>query len=396
MLLYIIPFIIILVVAIIFKMRQSDQQKTPAKKSTASKSKTTSVDTPVSQKNAGSTQEDTQSLQEVKPKLRNQIVELISSKNYSSAEAMINQALNENNQQHELYLLLLDVHQAQNDEFAVKQLMDYLKSLQLHDILAKAQEKIKASQSKKKNSNTTPHTPVQINTEEEKTVVEPTIQSEPVNVEKKPQSTDLDFDKLVETPKQEEPKQQQKVEDVAPLEFNLDFDKPEKKQTNETAVPKTEEKETKASEHELDFAPTLEKTKETETKPETKTPEPKSSAQDFNDLTFDFGITEEQESVRKTEDDQQEKSQEEPVIDLSEEMVAPTPVVPVEAEKDALLVQFPELNDIREASLNLELAEQYIELGAYDAARALLENKAVSYSSEEQEHAKKLLNQIAS
>lgn len=406
MLLYILPFIILLVVAIIFKKRQSDQQdqrsnkKAPAKKTTANKSKTASVDTPVSQQKASSTQEDDQSAHEVKPKLRNQIVELISSKNYSSAEAMINQALNENNQQHELYLLLLDVHQAQNDEFATKQLMDYLKSLQLHDILAKAQEKIKANQSKKKNNSTTPHTPVQLNTEEEKAVEVPKTQPEPVETEKKPQSTDLDFDKLVETPKKEEPKQQQKVEDVAPLEFTLDFDKPEKTETKEAPEPKAEEKAPKDVEHELDFAPTSEKPQEQAPQTEDKAPAQKSSAQEFNDLTFDFGIAEEQDNTRKTEDSESKQAQpqeEAPVIDLSEEMATSTPVAPVEeAKNDPLLVQFPELNDTHEASLNLELAEQYIQLGAYASARTLLESKDVEYSVEEQERAKKLLNQIAS
>ncbi|MFX3966646.1 hypothetical protein ACJBYY_11780, partial [Streptococcus suis] len=55
--------------------------------------------------------------------LRNKIEGQIRDRNFFSAEAQINQALNKDNSQHELYLLLLDIHLLQKDEFAISQLL---------------------------------------------------------------------------------------------------------------------------------------------------------------------------------------------------------------------------------------------------------------------------------
>ena len=45
---------------------------------------------------------------------------------------------------------------------------------------------------------------------------------------------------------------------------------------------------------------------------------------------------------------------------------------------------------------NFELAQQYIQLGAYDAAKRLINEKADQYSAEQRHISEKLLNQIAS
>ena len=69
------------------------------------------------------------------------IENLIKAENYFAAEAKINQALNQDNSQHELYLYLLEIHVAQKDDFAIKQLINYLRSLGLHDIADQAEAK---------------------------------------------------------------------------------------------------------------------------------------------------------------------------------------------------------------------------------------------------------------
>src|SRR5690606_33030074 len=51
------------------------------------------------------------------------------------------QALNRDNSQHELYLLLLEIHILQKDEFAISQLLNHIRSLHLDDILEKAEAK---------------------------------------------------------------------------------------------------------------------------------------------------------------------------------------------------------------------------------------------------------------
>ena len=46
--------------------------------------------------------------------------------------------------------------------------------------------------------------------------------------------------------------------------------------------------------------------------------------------------------------------------------------------------------------MNLELAQQYLKLGAFDAMRELLAEKEAEYSAEQRQQADLLLNQIAS
>lgn len=65
-------------------------------------------------------------------------------------------------------------------------------------------------------------------------------------------------------------------------------------------------------------------------------------------------------------------------------------------ENDPLVKSFPELIQTNEISLNLDLAQQYIQLGAYDAARELLAEKDAEYSAQQRQQADQLLNQIAS
>ena len=74
------------------------------------------------------------------------------------------------------------------------------------------------------------------------------------------------------------------------------------------------------------------------------------------------------------------------------------PVVATEAHKDTdpLAQSFPELLSTNEAQLNLDLAQQYIKLGAYDAAKRLISEKAAQYSAEQRTHSEKLMNQLAS
>ena len=63
---------------------------------------------------------------------------------------------------------------------------------------------------------------------------------------------------------------------------------------------------------------------------------------------------------------------------------------------DPLVKSFPDLSQVDEIQLNLDLASQYVELGAYDAAKALLDEQDANYSAEQRQRADQLLNQIAS
>ncbi|MEG0745368.1 MAG: FimV domain-containing protein, partial [Acinetobacter sp.] len=63
---------------------------------------------------------------------------------------------------------------------------------------------------------------------------------------------------------------------------------------------------------------------------------------------------------------------------------------------DPLVQSFPDLQQLDEAELNLDLVEQYIELGAYESARELLKSSQTLLNAEQQQRSQNLLNQIAS
>ena len=146
MLIYVIPFILLLVVAIVLKKREASKEAEPkTQKAVAAKNK--AKKTTSSKKSPQQTQvvEDVVAKKATTPlatDLRNKIEGQIRDRNFFSAEAQINQALNKDNSQHELYLLLLDIHLLQKDEFAISQLLNHLRSLELDDILAQAEAKI--------------------------------------------------------------------------------------------------------------------------------------------------------------------------------------------------------------------------------------------------------------
>ncbi|MEG0404974.1 MAG: FimV domain-containing protein, partial [Acinetobacter sp.] len=66
------------------------------------------------------------------------------------------------------------------------------------------------------------------------------------------------------------------------------------------------------------------------------------------------------------------------------------------AVHDPLVQSFPDLQQLDEAELNLDLVEQYIELGAYESARELLKSSQTLLNAEQQQRSQNLLNQIAS
>ncbi|CEI50706.1 FIG00351261: hypothetical protein [Acinetobacter bereziniae] len=156
MLLYVIPFVLLLVVAIVLKKREdankentnTTSKKTNNKKSSKKNVARTARTSQKQQRTAVVENEVVvqQATKPLSPELKSSIEKLIAAKNYFSAEAKINQALNQDNAQHELYLYLLDVHLAQKDEFAVNQLINHIRSLGLDDIVTQAEEKKKATQ----------------------------------------------------------------------------------------------------------------------------------------------------------------------------------------------------------------------------------------------------------
>ncbi|MHA3080498.1 hypothetical protein [Acinetobacter sp. ANC 5502] len=514
MLLYIIPFVLLLVVAIVLKKRGSGQQDTD---SSRSKRKFESRKKAKARYGTATTDiTDTQDIlsvettpKELDPDLRRQIENLIRDKNFSTAEAIINQALNADNAQHDLYLLLLQIHIEQNDQFSINQLLSHLRSLNLHDVVREAENRI-AEKKEQARTDSIQFTPIQLPDEAPATaVVEPEKPATPqvkavdfdllkndlsneAHSEPEPTHSGLSFDKLeqelhsVSTTAQETAPAS-KVEEHKPLEFSFEdsrkteIDEPESTATkhvhlsieprtieskgpehfaqkldfgkNEDVIPevaKTEHREAAFQhQHETPHTTQLEHVEEVQeapvlefkfdlTKPavsQEKQPEPEVKPIQQVDIAFNFEAvnTEVQAEPQPVVEKQEivfsfDKPDAQPEIE-PEIVIAPTPTVEVAAEPlsvtsfdtlpsntiestvatveepapetakapvDYVVQQFPELAALSDTKLNLSLAEQYIRLGAFSSARALLEDSQVQYHADELDRAKYLLNQIAS
>lgn len=436
MLLYVIPFVLLLVVAIVLKKREdankentnTTSKKTNNKKSSKKNVARTARTSQKQQRTAVVENEVVvqQATKPLSPELKSSIEKLIAAKNYFSAEAKINQALNQDNAQHELYLYLLDVHLAQKDEFAVNQLINHIRSLGLDDIVTQAEEKKKATQTESPIESIAfvPTTPEPAVPEVKNTAAfdalignieaTPTPSTETLETPTRNDVETLDFTPSVAQEKSEEKPQAQA------LEFNLDSSpqtqtEPPVEFSFETVKPTTETAKETITPLEFSFTPNepivapVEKPVEIEIAPEFKldfaepvaTPEKEQTAAP---QAFEFKLTPtEAETPVETQPtfvfDQETKSESVEPESVASQLNLEVPsqveaVTPVETT-DPLLTSFPELAQVNEIQLNLDLAQQYIHLGAYASARALLSQDESVYTAEQRQQSQNLLNQIA-
>ena len=428
MLLYVIPFILLLVVAIVLKKRED------ANKEQASSSAKTSKNKKSTKKNVARTARTSQRLQSnvvedevvvkqaTKPlsaDLKKSIEKLIAEKNYFSAEAKINQALNQDNAQHELYLYLLDIHFVQKDDFAVNQLINHIRSLGLDEIVTQAEDKQKTAQVanpiesiafesaqpavpevNKNNAafdaligtadaatQTKRADPIQADaleftpSETPKHVPQEPIQSlefnfTPSTQQAAPVAADLTFEVPTRVPAEEE-----KSEPAAPLEFSFTPN-----QATTPVIEKTEIVEI-ASEFTLDFAEPL------------VSPNAEPTAKISNDLDFKLTPSEaDSQPTFRFDLDQTAEIIEPatPTLNFEAPIQPTTETIGAVDTNDPLVKSFPELAQINEMQLNLDLAQQYIDLGAYASARELLSQNVDQYTTDQRELSQNLLNRIAS
>lgn len=419
--LYVIPFIILLVVAVILKKRENSQKqeatspkninRKSGKKASAKSSKSSREKT-----KAKVIEENTPAIPQSNPvpeALRHNIQQLIQEKQFSAAEAQVNQALKKDNTQHELYLLLLEIHIAQKDEFAIQQLISHIRSLGLNEIAAQAETRQKEYESSRQ--------PDAIDFPQAQTYEEPkntdtTAQFDELTTS----SSEASFDDLQKdyTPVKQEP-----AVEIEPLEFNFSFEQNSATEnTNQPAqqpeLSSTQETNELADlEFSFDLAP-LHETEEKSQAVEVKADQENSiNALDFNlDLNPSSSETKsvqqapsldeikliEQTPLEATSIAPLEFSLDEPAlvpapeletqnhIDVVNEAATQTQI------EDPLLEAFPELKQINENELDLKLAEQYIKFGANQAVRNLLQSDEQKFNTEQQQHAKNLLNRIAS
>ncbi|WP_104491946.1 fimbrial protein FimV [Acinetobacter indicus] len=445
MLIYVIPFILLLVIALVLKKREANKESEPAAKKPAAASKTKAKKSTTTKKTTVKTAVVAEPVAEpqgstpLPADLRQTIETQIRDRNFFSAEAQINQALKRDPSLHELYLLLLDVHLTQKDEFATRQLLDHLKNLGLEDILAQANAKVdaqKAPQAKEELIEFTPATPVAV----QATPAEKAQTTADFDALIQSSSSSTSFDQLQQSLKTETPAEAKteelpaldleftpstpaapvntpapaKTEEVQPLEFNLSFDSAASTQVAAPVTPVEPVTPAAQEPQALDFSFELEKTA-TEATPATTPAVTTPPAEEKSEFNFDFSISPTPVAEQPVEPAVTAPTDTAPLFqfDLDSaptiEATPATPEAPMVEEPamaavaatavdphDPLIQSFPELAEVNEIQLNLELAQQYIELGAYDAARALLAEKEANYSTAQQQHATQLLNQIAS
>ncbi|MDI3452601.1 hypothetical protein QLG01_05275 [Acinetobacter sp. V89_4] len=429
--LYVIPFIILLVVAVIFKKRENSQKQEATSPKTVNKK----TNKKANSKSSKSSREKSKVnvVEDILPPVpqstpvpeavRQKIQQLIQEKQYSAAEAQVNQALKKDNTQHALYLLLLEVHIAQKDEFAITQLIGHIRSLALNEIATQAETRQKEYESSRQPDAI--DFPQAQTYEEPKNTPDTTAQFDQLTTS----SSEASFDDLQKdyTPVKQEP-----AVEVKPLEFNFSL---EKTAATETTSQPIHEPEVSTSqqvpelsssqetneladlEFSFDLAPlheTEEKTQAVEVKADQ---ENSVNALDFNlDLNPSSSETKsveqvpsldeltlvEQVPLEATSITPLEFSLDEPALVTTPETETLNHIEAVNEEatqtqiEDPLLDAFPELKQLDENELDLQLAEQYIKLGAYPAAHALLASNEQKFNTEQQQRAKNLLNRIAS
>ncbi|MDQ9040228.1 hypothetical protein RFH95_07315 [Acinetobacter nosocomialis] len=429
--LYVIPFIILLVVAVVLKKRENGQKQ----ETTSSKSISKKAGKKASTKTSKSSREKSKAsvVEEVAPALpqsspvpeavRQNIQQLIQEKQFSAAEAQVNQALKKDNTQHELYLLLLEVHIAQKDEFAIQQLISHIRSLALNEIAIKAEARQKEYESSRQPDAI--DFPQAQTYEEPKNTPDTTAQFDQLTTS----SSEASFDDLQKdyTPVKQEP-----AVEVEPLEFNFSFEKTattenssqpvqEPEQSTSQQIPEVsssqETNELADLEFSFDLAPLHENEEKTQAVEVKANQENSVNALDFN-LDLNPSISEkksdeqvpsldeltliEQAPLEATSIAPLEFSLDEPALVTAPEIETQNhlDVVTKEATQtqieDPLLEAFPELKQVNESELDLKLAEQYIKFGANQAARNLLQADEQKFNTEQQQHAKNLLNRIAS
>lgn len=314
----------------------------------------------------------------------------------------------------------------QKDEFAISQLLNHLRSLELDDILAQAEAKKSDYDQLHQNSRDTiefkpteiaPSAPKPVeatntadfdalmssNNPVQASVVEPVQDIKPLDFDTSAFTTtttaqpepsievqSLDFDiSSLNTPTAEPAKP---AEELKPLDFGSLSLESTPAQPAETAAADIQPLDFSFN---LDTAPT--------TTPEAEISPP--AVDERPEFTFDFSSESTAEAAKDipafsfdTVSPSEAIIEEKPTVvtpSLSFSLESNAPANTVD-QSDPLVQSFPQLNEVNEIHLNLELAEQYIQLGAFEAARKILVEQEPNYSTEQRQQVEQLLSRIAS
>ena len=410
----IVLLVIVLVVAFVLKKRGDDAEKAAAaKKVTANKSAKKGVAQKTSRTRLAQDEQPAAppATTGIPDNTRQKIEQFIQNGNFQTAEVEINQLLKQDNSQHELYLYLLDLHIAQKDEIAIDQVIKHIHALRLNDIVESAEAKRRDYEKNKQPDAIEFNSPSQQRTSQSNVAAQDNSSEFDALVQP---STSQSFDDLQSelSTSAEEAKPVQTAPVVEPLDFNFSFEKTEPEAPSPAPVESAETK----SQAPLEFSFNLEPTAPpaVEEAPEVEQPasdlsfklaEPDvaptqveaKTTTDLDTITPNLDFNLETTAAPTIEpvvvEEKNELSFVEPETALEPQPTAPTSTQDI---NDPLIQSFPDLQQLDEAQLNLDLAEQYIELGAFESARTLLENNSLVLSADQQQRSEQLLNKIAS
>ncbi|MFT4020162.1 MAG: hypothetical protein QM666_01440 [Acinetobacter sp.] len=425
MLSYILPFVVLLIIALILKQRQSTQHTQASKSAHFGRLKKTKqrtnikIATRTTQATVASHQPKTS---DINPLFKKQIESLIYEKNYPLAEALLNETLYKHPSQHELYLYLLDIHLAKDDQLAIQLLFSHLKALQLHTIIPVAERHIRK---------TAPyHVPIQYTAPDalpEHLPAESPIQETQVSQlssedDTSPQAISQNFENhenkirivqqhLSSTP----PKTQDSVEELNNLmdvQFSLEPHSIETKGAGYDSLS--------IKNHSPELATFHAKKSRSSTLHMQAVTDNHSIA--FEQVQSSSHTDMQQDALLKTFENLNFEStlslssnNDVPISPLSSIMgdhhhhvTNTTDTSGIESndphdysmfsiqQDDALLQQFPHLQSLNQAELILNLAQHYVTLGVFEAAETLLKYPSIQFDAHQTERAKNILKQIAS
>ncbi|GAA5017494.1 hypothetical protein GCM10023206_30300 [Acinetobacter puyangensis] len=406
-----ISIIVILVIAIavllVIRAKQG-QDKTPAKKTTSSSNR--KVTKTPSKTTVSTKATNTSTHSEVPAKahldLDNLLAKLdllIADRQYAKAEGLINLSLNQDSNIPELYFKLLKLYQLQDDNFAIKQLFDTVQKLNLNEIYQQLFSEHEVFQQDQKTSihHSTPLSksqslePLEFVNPKTTTILAtapaPTTE-EPLQEKTShtPQNNTIEFDSLSITSPAPNKATTAKESSV---EQGLDF--------HHTITVPTEKPSESASEFQLE-QPTPPKAHQDTLNQEslTFTLEEQSPAQAVHNPLpeFEFKLDTPLQHI----DTASEKIL---LEDIATNTVPPVQIeISLEPEQhrvvyadpeDPIIQAFPDLTEVNPVDLDIDLAEQYIRLGEYHAAKLILGEQSTNLSDQQNVKIEQLLQKIA-
>lgn len=366
----------VIVALLIVKAKQNKQTSSATKKQTTSSVKST----PKKAITASKPEKKQSELNNLMIK----IDRLIADKEYAKAEGFINLSLNQNHELHELYFKLLKVYQLQNDDFAIKQLLDTVKNLDLNSVYQQLYSEQESFIANRTDSSSPKHTfknkkqaeKETLPQEENNTLAFDNIERKPeqLNQESGMQSPSLDFNLSEDKISKKEIEPIKPANENNTLDFNLDnLVVKQPYSTNNEPASQLLKSDQDDSTNTLEFSL------------ENPTESPTTSSLETKELSFSFTPeppTSEEHTVTQP-------------IDIQDNLDTKEVEITHLDQNDPILQAFSELSTQDPIDLDIALAEQYIYLGNNSAAKQLLSEQSAPLSNEQSEKVQQLLEKIA-